>query len=155
MPLYPDALVRIRTNLSMLETGQRPPVIAIGYFTPSQFREINAAREHHRLPPIAENEIVFMGRHLFESRRLGNGYTIDDILTQIQSAMSSSSRANVHSRMTAIENPAGRQDGYGNTVHDQAIFECTARKPRAELYSVIPEGDGLKRGMRIQDRASR
>ena len=152
MPLYHDVLDRIRTSLNALETGDRPPVIAIEYFTNRQFNEINTARRHYGLQPIEKNEIVFIGRHLFESRRLGNGYTIDDILAQIGSAMSPGSRANVHSRMTAVENPESRQDGYGHLVHDQAIFECTSRKPRAELYSVIPEGDGLKKGVKIQGR---
>jgi len=29
-------------------------------------------------------------------------------------------------------------------VLDRAIFECTQRKPRAELFSVIPKGDTRK-----------
>jgi hypothetical protein len=46
--------------------------------------------------------------------------------------------------MTAMENPSGRPAGYGNIVHDRAIFECTQRKPRAELFSVFPKGDTRK-----------
>ena len=33
----------------------------------------------------------------------------------------------------------------GNLVHDEAVFECTGRYPYADLYSVIPKGDGRPR----------
>ncbi len=46
--------------------------------------------------------------------------------------------------MTAIKNTRLRQDGYGNEVQDEAIFELIARKPKAELYSVVPKGDKMK-----------
>lgn len=35
-----------------------------------------------------------------------------------------------------------RKDYNGKLVNDEAVFECTARYPYAELYSVIPKGDG-------------
>ena len=44
--------------------------------------------------------------------------------------------------MTALKNPVQRNDGYGNNVNDLGILELTQRKPRAELFSVIPKGDG-------------
>ncbi|OAU96701.1 hypothetical protein AO385_0014 [Moraxella catarrhalis] len=47
-------------------------------------------------------------------------------------------------RMTAIQSITPRNDGYGNLVTDRAIFELTAKKPRAELFSVIPKGDNNK-----------
>ncbi|WP_293730808.1 hypothetical protein [uncultured Actinobacillus sp.] len=47
-------------------------------------------------------------------------------------------------RATALENPHQRHDGYGNLVNDRAILELTAKKPRAELFSVIPKGDSIK-----------
>ena len=44
--------------------------------------------------------------------------------------------------MTVMQNRCPRQDRYGNcTIRDLAVFECTARHPRPELYSVIPKGD--------------
>lgn len=153
MPLFHDALERMRASFEMLEAGKRPEMFAIGWFSEQQFRQINEMRLKLRLQPIEKNEIVFIGRHIFESRRVDNEYSIEDMLTQIHCAMSSESVPNVHWKMTAIENPDARQDGYGNMVHDRGIFECSNRKPRAELYSVIPEGDGLKKGMKIQKRA--
>jgi len=29
-------------------------------------------------------------------------------------------------------------------VMDEAIFELTTRKPKAELYSIVPKGDRIK-----------
>ncbi|WP_256205946.1 MULTISPECIES: hypothetical protein [unclassified Pseudomonas] len=46
--------------------------------------------------------------------------------------------------MTALRSTIGRNDGYGNEIYDEAIFELTARKPKAELYSIVPKGDRNK-----------
>jgi len=43
-----------------------------------------------------------------------------------------------------LRNPDQRMDHNGIFVNDEAVFECSGRHPYAELYSVIPEGDGLK-----------
>ena len=60
---------------------------------------------------------------------------------QIESALVPDSIVIANPKMTAMQNPQTRDDGYGNAVHDRAIFELTQRKPRAELFSVIPKGD--------------
>jgi hypothetical protein len=95
------------------------------------------------LQKIESREIVFIGRHFYASRAK-DGYTIGDMWTQIKAALSAESVVFANPKMTALESPVGRADGYGNTVHDRAIFECTQRKPRAELFSVIPKGDSQK-----------
>jgi len=117
--------------------------VTIATFTIKQFEDINAVRRGLNLHELESNEIVFIGRHLFNSRT-SDGYTIDDIFLQIQSALSEHSLAIVNQRMSSIQATIGREDGYGNTVFDQAIFEMTQRKPRAELFSVIPKGDRNK-----------
>jgi hypothetical protein len=35
-------------------------------------------------------------------------------------------------------------DHNGILVNDEAVFECSGRQPFADLYSVVPVGDGLK-----------
>jgi hypothetical protein len=65
---------------------------------------------------------------------------------QIAGAMSPLSQLRISPKMTAIENPAAREGGYGNRVNDKAVLECTAKFPRAELYSVIPRGDENRPG---------
>lgn len=71
-----------------------------------------------------------------------NGYSIDDVLDQIQSALAEQAKLIPTHRSTVLQNHTNRIDRYGNVVHDEAVLECTARNPRAQLYSVIPKGDG-------------
>jgi hypothetical protein len=118
-------------------------LIAIGEFTAVQFAHINAGRVALDLHELAQNEIVFIGRHIYDSRTK-DGYTIKDIVTQIASALCAEAVADIERFMSCIQNPTSRADGYGNAVHDRAIFEMTAKKPRAELFSVIPKGDSKK-----------
>ena len=47
--------------------------------------------------------------------------------------------------MTSLMASQPRDDGYGKQVRDHAVLELTARKPRVELFSVIPKGDGRQK----------
>ncbi len=143
LPLYPDARTRIIANLQIIAAGGRASLIAVGTFTEPQFNDLNAVRRGLGLHAIESREIVFIGRHIYVSRSK-DGYTIDDMVLQIESALSAASVVFANPKMTAMNNPHPRADGYGNRVYDRAIFECTQRKPRAELFSVIPKGDDQK-----------
>lgn len=66
--------------------GNRAPLIAIGAFTDRQVADIEVERRGLGLNEIADKEIVFIGRHLHTSRAK-DGYTIGDILRQIESAL--------------------------------------------------------------------
>ena len=118
-------------------------MLEIGALTHEQFVEVNQVRVELGLHEVRENGIVFLGRHLFNSRA-ADGYTIDDMLLQIASAMDAEAAVMVSHRMTALQNRRARQDRLGNAIQDRAIFEATARKPRLELFSVIPKGDAIK-----------
>jgi hypothetical protein len=85
MPLFEGALEIIRTNLEEIAAARRPRRVTIGELSPEHLEQINACREENELPPIS-GEIVFIGRHLYESRIVNNGYSIDDVLEQIESA---------------------------------------------------------------------
>jgi hypothetical protein len=115
-------------------------MITIGTFTLAQFAQINATRLTLELHPLELNEILFIGRHLFQSRSKDN-YSIDDMMLQIESALRAESYVLLDKTMSCLQSSTGREDGYGNVVHDRAVFEMTAKKPRAELFSVIPKGD--------------
>ena len=141
MPLYDNALNLIRENLELLENDGRPKFQAIGYFTAEQFAEINAFRAKNELHLLEKNEILYMGRHHYNSRVVRDGYKISDLVLQIESALSELSKVIIAQRMTAVQSVTPRADGYGNTVFDRAVFELTSKKPRAELFSVIPKGD--------------
>jgi hypothetical protein len=143
LPLYPDAEAKVRANLAAVAAGRKPPFVVIGESTERQWNDINAVRRGLGLHEIESREIGFDGRHFYASRSK-DGYTVDDMWAQIEAALSADSVALANRGMTTLENPHGRADGYGNTVHDRAVLECTQRKPRAELYSVIPKGDSRK-----------
>ena len=143
MPLYEDAEAAIIRQLELLAAGEKPRVIAIGCFTPVQFEAINIGRTDLGLHVLIENEILFLGRHVYKSRT-DDGYRIEDIVVQVRSALSVEAVADIQKHMSSIQCATGRDDGYGNLVRDRAIFEMTARRPKAELFSVIPKGDAIK-----------
>jgi hypothetical protein len=140
MPLSANARNLIRANLEEIQNGGKVRPIVIGSLTVAQLTAINTSREADGQPPMVA-EVVFFGAHVYRSRVLGDGYTIEDIIDQITSAMDNGSVVISTSHLTAMENPNRRADRYGNQVRDRAVFECTARHPRPELYSVMPKGD--------------
>jgi hypothetical protein len=143
MPLNENARQLIRKNLEQCQSGdkRRPPAVVIGTLTETQLNTINARRVEDDLPPMVA-EVVFVGSHVYEQRAIKQDYLIEDILDQIESAMSSESIVIDTVYMTAMENPAARTDRHGKLVNDRAVFECTKRLPRLELFSVVPKGDG-------------
>ena len=143
MPLYQNAEDNIRENLSKLQSGDRAPLTAIGFLTDFQFEQLNLRRAQFDLHLLEENEIIFIGKHLYNSR-VKDGYTIEDMIDQIVSALSASSVVDIGETWSRIDNLTPRADRYGNAVNDRGVFEMNARKPRAELFSVMPKGDNIK-----------
>lgn len=144
MPLHHNGRDILRASLETLKEGERPLVVTIGTLTNDQHAAINAYRTKHGLPPLVSPEIVFLGRHLYNSRAVKDGYTIDDILDMIESALADTAGVIASHKMTALRSIRSRPDQYGNHVTDEAVFELTQRRPKAELYSVIPKGDKNK-----------
>lgn len=147
MPIYEGIKDTLKLHLEIIEAGGKPPVIAIGELTQPQHDEINIHRAAEKLPPLESREIVYMGRHHYKSRVVEDGYHIDDLLQQIINGLSHDSSFKKNPRKphgTVLVNPIPRDDGYGNQVTDNAVLELTSRKPRAELFSVIPKGDTNK-----------
>jgi hypothetical protein len=143
MPLLPNARDKLRVNLERIAAGKRAKLVTIGHLTPVQLAAINKRRVKLGLPEITD-EVVFIGHHLYDSRVNKDGYTIDDVIDQLTGAMDSSSIATASEIYTGMENQTPRADCYGNMVFDRVIFECTARKPRPEVRTVIPKGDTNK-----------
>jgi hypothetical protein len=141
LPLYADGLRKIRRNLTQVQSGVRPWVAKIGFFTPEQLIQINEARVSMGFPALLP-EILFHGTHLYNSRCVGNGYSIDQVLEQIQSALSDAAVVDSSRSSLVLYNPNKRMNQDGMLVTDRAVFECTGRYPYADLYSVVPEGDG-------------
>ena len=124
----------------MIKRGKKPQAVIIGYLTDVQLAAINADRKRRNFSAIAK-EVVFVGTHLYESRVTRDGYTEDDVLTQIKNAMSEKSCFIETLKMTALQNRTARDGGYGCHVRDEATLECSTKFPSPELYSVIPRGD--------------
>jgi hypothetical protein len=143
MPLRAEAAALIRANLEQIEAGHKAPLVEIGALTQEQLADINKHRAAQGLAPVIA-EVVFIGKHIYQSRIAKDGYTIEDVIDQISNAMHSDSLVLDTGKMTAMENPDPRADRYGNKVRDRVVFECTARHPRPELFSVIPRGDLIK-----------
>jgi hypothetical protein len=143
MPLFDSAAASIRLNLEQIRNGQKARLVAIGTLTDAQLAAINARRTVDGFPSIT-SEVVFIGKHIYISRIVNDGYTVEDVIEQIASAMQSEAAVLDTEKMTAMENPTARADRYGNQVRDRVVFECTARYPRPELLSVIPKGDQNK-----------
>jgi hypothetical protein len=141
LPLFADGLKRIRRNLVQIQSGERPRLEKIGFFTPDQLTHINESRIANGFQPLLA-EVVFHGAHLYRSRCIKNGYSINQVLDQIESAFSTTSVVNFSPPSSVMHNLNKRKDHNGKLVNDEAVFECTARYPYAELYSVIPKGDG-------------
>jgi len=142
MPLLANAAQLIRANLEQFKPDVKIHVkaVAIGTLTDAQLATINARRNEEGLKPIVP-EVLFVGWHVYRSRVLRDGYSIADVIDQIESAMTGEA---VVEYQTWIENPVLRADRYGNLVKDRAILECSVRHPRPELFSVIPKGDNFK-----------
>jgi hypothetical protein len=143
LPLFADGLRKIRRNLLQVQSGEKPHIAKVGFFTPTQIAQINEARISMGFPALRP-EILFHGRHLYDSRCVKDIYTIDQVLEQIQSAFSDASVVDSSRPSVVLRNPNNRMDHNGMLVNDEAVFECSGREPYADLYSVVPVGDGLK-----------
>lgn len=144
MPLHADARAILQATFKLLAEGERPRVITIGTLTEDQFSAINVKRLAQGLQELESPEIVMLGRHLYNSRVVKDGYSIDDVCDQIESALSSDAMVIATVKMTALRSTTERADRYGNTIKDEAVLELTQRRPKAELFSVIPKGDKNK-----------
>jgi hypothetical protein len=115
----------------------------IGHFTDIQLSAMNQERAGRNFPPMRP-EVLFVGLHVYESRIEGDGYSVADVVAQIISAMHETCIFKVNPKMNSLISCTPRDDGYGNLVLDEAVFECSAKYPKAELLSVIPKGDKIK-----------
>ncbi|KVL90766.1 hypothetical protein [Burkholderia stagnalis] len=141
-PVKDGALKGARGLLEALARGERPRPIDIGNLTPDQLSALNAARAQNGLPDVG-GDLWYRGAHHYQSRS-ADGYSIDDMLKQIESGLSPQSQVQVDRfGRPSLVNPSARADGYGNNVNDTVTFETSGKK-NPELFSVIPKGDYKK-----------
>ena len=145
MPLNTNGEQLIRANLEQARQGNKPRPATVGRLTDKQLARLNEERAKRQRAPM-DADVIFVGLHIYERRILFDGYSVDDVVLQIVSAMDADSIIRMSQKMTALQSCKKRDDGYGNQVTDEAVLECTGKYPRPELYSVIPKGDDLKPG---------
>jgi hypothetical protein len=110
MPLYPDAKARMRANLLAVQAGQKVRSMAIGWLTETQLKAINDQRQQDELPLVIA-EVLFVGGHVYRSRVVKDGYGIEDIIEEAESALSAASEVLVTSYMTALQIRSQGQTG--------------------------------------------
>ena len=148
MGLYQDAENLIRSNLELaarwfaLERAarRRQPIVPIGELSTAQLAQINQQRHEEELPPVVA-EVLFDGRHMYESRCIEDGYTIDDVIEMVLTAFNDQARV-APGWSTVLVSSITRVNKAGKTIRDEAVFECHGRLPHPELRTVIPRGDG-------------
>lgn len=140
MPLHDGIAERIREQLHRIARNDVVPVLDIGYLTYQQLQHVCDCRRKLGLAEVGSPTILYIGRHHYQSRSK-QGYTIDDMILQIQASTSSDCEILIGRKMTVMRAAVPRPDGYGNQVRDEAVLELTRRKPRIELFSVVPKGD--------------
>jgi hypothetical protein len=143
MPLDTHAVNLIRHNLEEIAKGKKVRAVRVGYLTEKQLLAINEDRKNRDFPPMVA-EVLFVGSHAYASRVVRDGYTIEDMIDQIVSAMSADSVIEIRPKMSAMTNPLIREDRYGNRVKDKVVFECSVRHPKVELFSVYATGATVK-----------
>lgn len=104
MTLRAEAAALIRENLEQIKAGHKARLVEIGALTQKQLADINKHRADRGLTPV-NAEVVFIGKHIYQSRITKDGYTIDDVIDQISNAMHSESLVLDTSKITAMENP--------------------------------------------------
>ncbi|MFG3447099.1 hypothetical protein ACGFZ3_00755 [Stenotrophomonas sp. NPDC047960] len=144
MPLYDNAPPLILDQLRRIAGGERVGIVEIGELTVSQFDELVRQKRELGHEPPASRMLVYLGRHRYESRVRKDGYLPCDLVCKLQAALACSSVIETHRHMTAVVSTNDRNDGHGNKVRDRAILELQARKPRAEVFSVVPKGDLIR-----------
>lgn len=109
--------------------------------SPDQLVDMNAMREKVGQPPL-EAIIVCNGKHLYKSRCTKDGYSIDEVVEQVEIAFDRANEVANAGWATVLRSTTDRFNEEGNAIRDELVFECSAKQPNASLFSVIPRGDG-------------
>ena len=143
MPLFENARALILKNLMKLHRGRTAWPVAIGCLTDTQLSMLNAERAGRNFKAMTAR-VLLVGAHIYESRVRRDGYSFDDVILQIESALHHTAMFTPGPSMSEIVSCSERDDGYGNRVIDTAVLGCDSKYPHSELYSIIPKRDHVK-----------
>jgi hypothetical protein len=143
MPLSEGAKALILKNLMKIHRNRTAYPVTIGYLTDVQLSMLNAERAGRNFKAMTAR-VLFVGAHIYESRVRRDGYSFDDVITQIEGALHETAVFTPGPSMSQIVSCTEREDGYGNRVIDTAVLGCDSKYPHSELYSIIPKRDHNK-----------
>jgi hypothetical protein len=141
VPLFADGLKKIRRSLERVANGQIPWVEKIGILTEDQLNALNKLREADGYQLLSA-VVVCNGKHLYDSRCVKDGYSIDEVLALVEAAFDlvrHASRDRWGTILVSDEQPPNDQ---GHRITYEMVFECTSKYPKPSLFSVIPRNDG-------------
>lgn len=145
MPLFADGLKRIRRSLERVAAGQPSWYEKVGKLSPDELTVINTIRAAEGHPPIS-GRIVCNGKHLYDSRCVKDGYSIDEVIAQTEMAFNLATRPAREGWATLLKSEQQPPNAAGYRITYEIVFECSSKHPDASLFSVIPRGDGRSPG---------
>ncbi len=125
----------------MVAKGKQNWYQKVGAFTPEQLAAINELRKSEGHPPLGA-VIVCNGKHLYDSRCVKDGYSIDEVIAQTEIAFNLAKHVSRDRWATVIHSDEQPPNDRGHRITYEVVFECTAKYPNASIFSVIPRGDG-------------
>jgi hypothetical protein len=110
MPLADNAEKLIRKNLQYIRNGRKAHPVVIGTLTEIQLAKMNEERAGRKFPPM-KAAVVFVGKHIYDSRVLKDGYSVDDVVAQIISGMHESCEFHANPKMNSLVSSTPRDEG--------------------------------------------
>jgi hypothetical protein len=149
MGLYQDAEDLIRANLELaatwfaLERTARPrqPIVRIGALSEAQLTTINRQRQEEELPPVVA-AVLFDGRHMYQSRCIEDGYTIDEVIEMVFATFNDEAHV-APGWSTVLISPTTRVNNAGKTVRHEAVLDV-AESCRTRNFSQSFQGPTAK-----------
>ena len=142
-----------RTYEATGEIKKLPKVEAV-VLTDAEKAAFNSTRTG-KMPKLDKNELGYRGNHHFKGRGptdVGNDYEQSDLLSQLESVTSNDLVLRQDKSGAALQNPKSRIDAYGKRVKDKMVIDVSPNGA-GEVFSIIPEGDGLSKGQKVQKSA--
>lgn len=135
----PGALDKARTMLEAVARGERASPIELATLSPVQLNALNEARRTKGMPEFSQPDALYNGRHHYQSRS-ADGYSIDEMLNQLESGLADSSRVVNTAKGAELRANFPRLNENGVNVVDSAVL-MSGRDGVPEIFSVIPRGD--------------
>jgi hypothetical protein len=147
IPAMLDDLARTYQQTGQVAKLAKVPAVVL---SPAEQEAFNAARRGLE-PRLTAPELGYRGNHHFNSRGPtldGNGYNNTDLMQQLDSVSSQNLGLSVGRTGPSFQVQRPRVDAYGKSVKDRMVVNVD-QSGRGELFSIIPEGDGLQKGQKV------